>query len=84
MLVSTGGRGGGGSGICSLLPVPSPQNPTLHMFMTRAPERGVEVWCSGPVPLGKVPKGGGAGYRSLCLLHAKQALYHLSYTPFQK
>lgn len=24
---------------------------------------------------------GGAGYRSLCLLHAKQALYHLSYTP---
>jgi hypothetical protein len=26
-------------------------------------------------------KGGGAGYRSLCLLHAKQALYHLSYTP---
>ena len=23
---------------------------------------------------------GGAGYRSLCLLHAKQALYHLSYT----
>jgi hypothetical protein len=25
--------------------------------------------------------GGGAGYRSLCLLHAKQALYHLSYTP---
>ena len=26
-------------------------------------------------------KSGGAGYRSLCLLHAKQALYHLSYTP---
>jgi hypothetical protein len=26
-------------------------------------------------------KCGGAGYRSLCLLHAKQALYHLSYTP---
>jgi hypothetical protein len=25
---------------------------------------------------------GGAGYRSLCLLHAKQALYHLSYTPW--
>ena len=24
---------------------------------------------------------GGAGYRSLCLLHAKQTLYHLSYTP---
>jgi hypothetical protein len=26
-------------------------------------------------------EGGGAGYRSLCLLHAKQALYRLSYTP---
>ena len=26
-------------------------------------------------------KCGGAGYRSLCLLHAKQTLYHLSYTP---
>ena len=26
-------------------------------------------------------KRGGAGYRSLCLLHAKQTLYHLSYTP---
>ncbi len=26
-------------------------------------------------------KGGGAGYRSLCLMHAKHALYHLSYTP---
>ena len=26
-------------------------------------------------------KCGGAGYRSLCLLHAKQALYHVSYTP---
>jgi hypothetical protein len=26
-------------------------------------------------------KGGEAGYRSLCLLHAKQALYHLSYIP---
>ena len=24
---------------------------------------------------------GGAGYRSLCLMHAKHALYHLSYTP---
>ena len=30
--------------------------------------------------LGK-KKGGGAGYRSLCLMHAKHALYHLSYTP---
>ena len=27
---------------------------------------------------------GGAGYRSLCLMHAKHALYHLSYTPRQK
>ena len=26
-------------------------------------------------------KSGGAGDRSRCLLHAKQALYHLSYTP---
>jgi hypothetical protein len=26
-------------------------------------------------------KSGGAGYRSLCLTHAKRALYHLSYTP---
>ena len=26
-------------------------------------------------------KSGGAGYRSLCLMHAKHALYHLSYTP---
>jgi hypothetical protein len=26
-------------------------------------------------------KIGGAGYRSLCLVHAKHALYHLSYTP---
>jgi hypothetical protein len=32
-------------------------------------------------PSKKKKKGGGAGYRSLCLLHAKQALYHLSYTP---
>jgi hypothetical protein len=30
---------------------------------------------------GTTKKCGGAGYRSLCLLHAKQALYHLSYTP---
>jgi hypothetical protein len=30
---------------------------------------------------GSTKKCGGAGYRSLCLLHAKQALYHLSYTP---
>ena len=29
----------------------------------------------------KTKKGGGAGYRSLCLVHAKHALYHLSYTP---
>jgi hypothetical protein len=29
----------------------------------------------------RTKKSGGAGYRSLCLLHAKQALYHLSYTP---
>ena len=29
----------------------------------------------------KKVKTGGAGYRSLCILHAKQALYHLSYTP---
>ena len=28
-------------------------------------------------------KSGGAGYRSLCLMHAKHALYHLSYTPTQ-
>ncbi len=26
-------------------------------------------------------KGGVAGYRSLCLTHAKRALYHLSYNP---
>ena len=29
----------------------------------------------------KKKKVGGAGYRSLCLMHAKHALYHLSYTP---
>jgi hypothetical protein len=29
----------------------------------------------------KKKKSGGAGYRSLCLMHAKHALYHLSYTP---
>jgi hypothetical protein len=29
----------------------------------------------------KKEKCGGAGYRSLCLMHAKHALYHLSYTP---
>ena len=29
----------------------------------------------------KTKKSGGAGYRSLCLTHAKRALYHLSYTP---
>ena len=29
-------------------------------------------------------KCGGAGYRSLCLMHAKHALYHLSYTPNYK
>ena len=34
------------------------------------------------IPAGRSKKiSGGAGYRSLCLLHAKQALYHLSYTP---
>ena len=31
--------------------------------------------------LTKKKKSGGAGYRSLCLMHAKHALYHLSYTP---
>ena len=30
--------------------------------------------------LGK--KNGAGGYRSPCLVHAKHALYHLSYTPF--
>jgi hypothetical protein len=29
----------------------------------------------------KEKKGGEAGYRSLCLMHAKHALYHLSYIP---
>ena len=29
----------------------------------------------------KFKKYGIGGYRSLCLLHAKQALYHLSYYP---
>ena len=31
--------------------------------------------------LAQKKKSGGAGYRSLCLMHAKHALYHLSYTP---
>jgi hypothetical protein len=35
----------------------------------------------GAVTKKKTKKGGGAGYRSLCLVHAKHALYHLSYTP---
>ena len=31
--------------------------------------------------MNKQKKYGDAGYRSQCLSHAKQALYHLSYTP---
>jgi hypothetical protein len=27
-------------------------------------------------------RSGEAGYRSLCLMHAKHALYHLSYIPW--
>ena len=30
---------------------------------------------------GKEEKHGAGGHRSPCLLHAKQALYHLSYSP---
>ena len=32
-------------------------------------------------PQSKTKKSGEAGYRSLCLMHAKHALYHLSYIP---
>src|SRR5688572_19096021 len=49
---------------------------------------GVEPGSSGSQPLmltttpyDQTQKSGGAGYRSLCLTHAKRALYHLSYTP---
>ena len=33
-------------------------------------------------PQRKEKKAGEAGYRSLCLTHAKRALYHLSYIPW--
>ena len=59
---------------------------TTHASMLLRESQQMTHQAINPDPIkttddGTAKKCGGAGYRSLCLLHAKQALYHLSYTP---
>ena len=58
----------------------------LLLYRLLASLRGLFVprgWLQdiGIVPRFVFAKNGGGGYRSPCLMHAKQALCHLSYTP---
>ena len=58
-----------------------PTTITTHLSLLRAPAvLAADRFLQTAGRTGR-KKCGGAGYRSLCLLHAKQALYHLSYTP---
>ena len=75
----TFGRLAGRLLLCSISSVGSSIGPMSQRSWVRSPHGASFCWCVSETK--KPTKSGEAGYRSLCLVHAKHALCHLSYIP---